>query len=196
MAVTADFRHALPVAEGFIARLEMDEGNHLPDEWLDKNNPVFGLKRTEYGTLEDYQLTDDEKVRALCPSIFIRALSEDVPPSLLGGKFDSIIELMVVYVFYADLLDPTVSTEEQQYVRPTEAIAQRAKILSAALMKHTDGTPTTKMADVTLTTDDTSARVEEVTPGECLMEENEVDAQGIPGVYGFTIGMTVTTLTQ
>ena len=152
MTATTDFIHAEEIIDAIIVQLDAN----LPAAWTSGENSILRLRRLEFGDLSDYALSTEEKDEwpdSVCPSIFVDInRSADNPPSGgIGGKQGVAVPIRVIYVFSreqsVDLADP------EAWIQPSRARCQRAKVVNKALFTHR------KLGDLTMTTDDTNARV-------------------------------------
>ena len=191
MAITYDFIHDEEVADAVIDQLEAN----LPAAWRSRANAVLGLRRIEFGSLNQYRFSGrpgDENIGDLLPSIWVRMGSQDAPEhSAIGGKEGQATLLTIVHVFGEEqCYDLTTPSRRVQVER---AKAQRAKAISKALWYHATDSKRRKLGDPTLTTDDTKAFVIDAHPGSVNYAPPEEAALG---VYAVALGIRVNTRTH
>jgi hypothetical protein len=155
MAATTDFVHDEAIVDAILLQLAA----HLPSTWTSGQDPVWRLKRLEFGDLRDYRPTDEEPPHNLCPAVLVRMdRSEDHTPEAggIGGKQAQGHPVRVVHLFACEQCRDAGTTAT--IISAARARAQRAKIINKALFADRD------LGNPALTTDDTHARVLECRP--------------------------------
>ena len=193
MAITYDFVHDEELADAILARLRAN----LPAVWRDRNNPVTGLKRIEFGDLLAWNFSGkrgDEGPDDLIPSIFVRFATNDEASqySGVGGKEGRLTMYTVVHVFGPqqcyDLDAPHAPVQAER------SKSQRAKAISKALWYHATNASRRRIGGADLTTDDTNAMTIQAIPGPVVYRPPE-DASGM-GQFAIGLVLAIGTLTQ
>lgn len=194
MAVTVDFVHDEDLADAILSRLR-NATNGLPSTWLDEDNPLWGLRRIEFGSLQTWRFSGepgDQFISDLIPGMFVRFATSDEERSygLIGGKEGRSGTFSVVHVFGDDQC--VDSDDATLPIQPERAKAQKAKIVSKAIWNSTTSSDRRRLGSPTLTTDDTSAHVIYAEPLSVVYNPPEDGG----GLYAFAVGVSVHTLTK
>ena len=194
MAATVDFNHDEEVADAILDRLR-NATNGLPSTWLDEDNPLLGLKRIDFGSLETYRFsgeTGDEGLADLVPSILVRFTSSQEASAfgLIGGKEGQSATFSVVHVFGEEQCRD--KTDASEPIQPERAKAQKAKIVNKAIFNDATNAYRRKLGNPTLTTSDTAAHIVIAVPAG--VNYNPPEDGG--ALYAFAVQISVMTLTK
>lgn len=192
MAATTDFVHDEDVVQAVITELE----RNLPAAWLDRENPLWGCKRIEFGDLSHWKRPAGVEPEDLCPYLLVYAHRTDDATAVyggLGGKEGWSVPVRVVHLFRVE--DQCYDeTDLDMEIQPARAQCQRAKVLMKALFGAPSGSNSYRtLNNPTLTTADTSARVIECKPVNVIYELPELANSPLAGI---AIDLLVETRTQ
>ena len=150
--MATDFLHDRAIMEALKTVLVAN----LPATWLDTENAHYGLKTLKVGRLRDYDLTDEQVWRDLCPAILIRANRTTISGFALGGPQQTDHPMRIVHLWPKSCC---VSSTTGKSIEPILSQADRAKTLVPCLLKNISGVNDLSLSAATLTTADTSAAI-------------------------------------